>query len=54
MRKNEKQEIRDLLATVRSRFRPMEMDKMTIGDWKLLDDAMSKMILKLERELGHR
>ena len=51
MRKNEKQELSDLIKRVRSKFRPMEMDKMTIGDWKSIDEELSKALVKLEREI---
>lgn len=51
MRKAEKIELIKLLEMVRSRFRPAEFDKMTLGDWKELDVRLSKTIVKLGREL---
>lgn len=52
MRKSEKNELYNLLVRLHFKFRPMEMDKMTIGDWKYMEEELSKMIVKLKRELG--
>lgn len=52
MRKNEKEELIDLLKRIRQHFRPVEFDKMTLGDWKLLDDIISRKIIKMEKEIG--
>jgi hypothetical protein len=52
VRKNEKQGLVELLKYVRTKFRPNEFDKMTLGDWKEADNDLSKWIVKLEREVG--